>query len=989
MLRRIWRLLVLGGLLLCGLPGGMAGAQGPGPWLTIETGAHEGRVNDASADAAGRLLLTGGDDRTARLWSLPDLRPLTVLRPPVGDDPHQGKIYAVALSPDGRLAAIGGWTGSAGDMGVHIFEAATGRHLQRIGGFPSSIGALAFSPQGDRLAIGDLDGVFRLHRIPDGARLWSREDAGGQIYGLSFAPDGRLAMASDGGGGRLRIFGPEGALLREARTELGRRPFRIAFAPDGSRLAIGFDDVGAVEVRDGSSLARISGADMGGERAEWLARVAWSRDGQTLFAGGSSAGPLLLGWDRAGQGARRRLRGQGVDPMSTLVGLPGGRLAVTSLGGDVGVLSGTGQVEMARRPIGQDLLPRRDRLGDVSRLLVASSGDRVAWQAWPGGAWRVFDARAVRLGLGEAPGPGFADARASVPGLAVTDWADSESPRVNGMAVALRPFEQSRSAAAGPGLAVLGTQWSLRRIDSAGREQWQRPTQSAVWRVNLSSDGRLVVAALGDGTIRWYRARDGAEVLALFVTADGARWVAWTPGGHYAASTGGEALLLRSTGGGPNLPASWEPASARATQFARPDVLARLIDTQDEAVALAEADRGRPGAQPVQMAVPPTQRPILESRSTTVQTAPPAAPATLTAASASRPSIRIVSPESHTQVTADSVTVRWESSPRGTPIRRIEARLDGEPLATRGFDRPGGTSSADSGSLDIPVPPGRATRLTLVAHGDAGASDPAEIMLHGRPAPQPSTRPRLQVLAIGISAYPDERLRLNFAAKDATDIGNLFRAQQGGLYRDVSVRLLLDGAATATAIRQALEDLQRNSNDGDVTVLMVAGHAFNEANQTFFLPVDGQINRMFSSAIRTSDLTDATQRIRGRVVVFLDTCHAAGLVATQGTRSLPNQSQLVQDISQSGEGVMVFAATSTGELARERTALGNGIMTHVLRNGLGGAADANRDGAIRLSELQTYLQSRVRELTNGQQTPEIRAARDGRVIDLPIALIRP
>ncbi len=37
-----------------------------------------------------------------------------------------------------------------------------------------------------------------------------------------------------------------------------------------------------------------------------------------------------------------------------------------------------------------------------------------------------------------------------------------------------------------------------------------------VWAVNLSADGRFVVAGYGDGTIRWHRFRDGREVLALF-----------------------------------------------------------------------------------------------------------------------------------------------------------------------------------------------------------------------------------------------------------------------------------------------------------------------------------------------------------------------------------------------------------------------------------------------------------------------------------------
>lgn len=45
--------------------------------------------------------------------------------------------------------------------------------------------------------------------------------------------------------------------------------------------------------------------------------------------------------------------------------------------------------------------------------------------------------------------------------------------------------------------------------------------------MNISADGRYVVAAYADGTIRWHRAEDGAELLAFFPHADRTDWVAW------------------------------------------------------------------------------------------------------------------------------------------------------------------------------------------------------------------------------------------------------------------------------------------------------------------------------------------------------------------------------------------------------------------------------------------------------------------------------
>ena len=64
-----------------------------------------------------------------------------------------------------------------------------------------------------------------------------------------------------------------------------------------------------------------------------------------------------------------------------------------------------------------------------------------------------------------------------------------------------------------------------------------------VWAVNISGDGRLAVAAYGDGTLRWHRMEDGAELLALFPLPDKENWVAWTPEGVYAASPGARSVL--------------------------------------------------------------------------------------------------------------------------------------------------------------------------------------------------------------------------------------------------------------------------------------------------------------------------------------------------------------------------------------------------------------------------------------------------------------
>jgi hypothetical protein len=59
----------------------------------------------------------------------------------------------------------------------------------------------------------------------------------------------------------------------------------------------------------------------------------------------------------------------------------------------------------------------------------------------------------------------------------------------------------------------------------------------------ISASASRVVAAYGDGTIRWHRMDDGRELLALYVLGDKKNWVVRTPEGFYAATPGAYGVL--------------------------------------------------------------------------------------------------------------------------------------------------------------------------------------------------------------------------------------------------------------------------------------------------------------------------------------------------------------------------------------------------------------------------------------------------------------
>jgi uncharacterized caspase-like protein len=68
-------------------------------------------------------------------------------------------------------------------------------------------------------------------------------------------------------------------------------------------------------------------------------------------------------------------------------------------------------------------------------------------------------------------------------------------------------------------------------------------------------------------------------------------------------------------------------------------------------------------------------------------------------------------------------------------------------------------------------------------------------------------------------------------------------------------------------------------------------------------------------------------------------------------------------------GLVVFSAAQGSELSQERADWGHGAFTKALLEALQGTADANRNGEVTITELDSYLGDRVRELTGGAQTP--------------------
>ena len=908
------------------------------PFLRIETGMHTAKIVRIDTDAAGRFLVTGSLDKTVRVWDLASGLLLRTLRPPTRENDYEGETFAVAISPDGEFVAASGV-----NLDIYLFDRQSGRLLRRLSGLPAIAIDLAFSPDGSRLAA-SLRGSsgLRVFRMPDGHEVGKGVDYGGDSFGVAFAADGRLATTSYDG--KIRLYGPDFHLLASASAPGGKQPFGVAFSPDGRRIAVGYADVPRVDVLDATDLRNLYVPDTRGTLGIFLS-VTWSADGNILYAAGafgkSEGVRLVRRWNDAGRGAFQDF-GNTDNLIMTLHALPLGRLAFGSFEPAWGVLDASGKSSLSQHP----------NIADLHELAggfrVDSDGMSIRFAYDRGKRPARFSIADRRLLLDPPEDPRLAPPRTSAPDL---EYAGTGVPKLNGQPLALDPFETVDSLAVAPDgqSFLLSTSMRLRFFSRDGSQRWSIPAFNFPGAVNLTGDGRLAVATFGDGTIRWYRADNGNELLAFFPHADGKRWVLWTPSGYYDASVDGEDLIGWQVNNGPDREADFFSARHFHDRFWKPEVIDLILETLDEAEAVRKAGILSQAKEAVAI-----QREDLP------------------------PVVTILDPADGAEMTTSIVKIRVNvRSPSGKPVTRLWAKVDGQPIESRTAEYvPADSQTPDTArdferNLEVPLPPGDHI-IEAIAEVAGRVSTPARITVKRKAPAPPPTAGRLFALVVGIAEYAKAEYKLNFADDDARAVADLLRKQKGRTFGTVEVHELIDPKATRDALIDELQWLDEAVGPNDMAVVFFAGHGVNDRGY-FFLPYNADLARPIATLLSQSQLQEILTRLRGKVLLFLDTCRAGSVFggSDDERRRRVDVTALLNSLTYSQGGLVVFSAAGGRELSQERADWGHGAFTKALLEALQGAADAqgNRNGEITITELDSYLADRVRELTNGAQTP--------------------
>jgi WD40 repeat protein/serine/threonine protein kinase len=205
---------------------------------------------------------------------------------------HTGSVFNVAYSPDGKVVASGGE-----DTTVRLWEVQTRKELHVLRGHPNTISALAWCPDGKRLASGCRDGTVRIWNPTDGSILLTIKEGLPSVGNVSWSPDGTVLAVGTSGSDSARTWNADTG--EEIRSYTGRQgdalttEVRLIWRPQHEQLAI--VQLGAAPriVDAGSGIEVMQFSMQMGERM--MREFEWCPDGESFAMAGTSVGISI--WD--------------------------------------------------------------------------------------------------------------------------------------------------------------------------------------------------------------------------------------------------------------------------------------------------------------------------------------------------------------------------------------------------------------------------------------------------------------------------------------------------------------------------------------------------------------------------------------------------------------------------------------------------------------------------------------------------------------------
>lgn len=975
-------------LALMAMAGGVRAQEGPSFFLDLDTGGHRAFVKDIAFSPDGQFLVSASDDKTIRIWDWQAGRSIRTLRGQIGPG-NEGKIFGIAISPDGGTIAAGGYFGAGlgesppyGD--VRLFDFNTGRITKVLKGAEFALYSVAFSPDGNTIAAGGQDGFVYLWQR-DATGEWTANeplDADSQhISHVAFAAGGtRLVVTTADNGIRLWDFSTreEIALPEEAEMMRDQPVIALAVSGDGALFATGSAE-GVIQVwsaMDGALVHALPKQDF--------------YVGSLTFAGGSARLVASCGY-RCTDRFRTLVWTLGEDAPALEYREHDGIALASAQTPDGTLVATTGgtehEIHVWNPLTGERRQILRGRGKPVTALGLSARGQAIAWgtqnpcpehNACPETMGRLTDTLPLpspqlffehpeklpadregqfRRAVLAAAGWSLKASEGGADGLdnAVLEIAEGgavrhriENDATNGyLHGAFTLVDQGKRTITG------GNDGTLLEYETATGKfagAFSGGHSGEIQAIVALEAANLLVTGSADQTICLWNLTTRELIVSFYF--DETDWVVWMPQGYYNSSHEGDGRFGWHVNQGQDREGRFVRAGQLKTFLHSPELVRRAIILRSATAAIAEM---RPGAERQLTELLGRKPPEFD--------------------------IKLAEDQSGVREGFVAIEVTGADEP--------EAAVAEFSVLANSRNVGGSLTRAVTGSdrrtiIEVPVEEGQ--NAILITGTDAqGYVTERSVAAIGRKKRDARQRGKLYVAVIGVEKYPHlpdacngRSCDLKFPVDDASAFLDVIAERTAPLFSSVETLVLLnqdslDDLPTtrkldrskvlepdSDTIADELQDFLEKPGPDDTTIVFVAGHGINIDEDYYFIPTDGRRQDgdrwRRSSLVEWADIQKAIERAEGMRFLVLDTCHAANAF----------NPRLEKDAADAR--IVVFSATAANNTALEMAELGHGVFTYALLEGLRGKAKTSTEG-VTLFGLADYVGREVASLTTSRQKP--------------------
>lgn len=985
------------------------------PRIVINAMGHTGKIQNLVFTPDGERIISVSEDKTIREWNMKTGEMLRKFEVESGDG-WDGMLYASAISPDGKWLAVAGYpVASQKDVKyIALIDLAAGKQVGTAFGHTNVINALDFSGRGDLLVSGSDDGTVIVWRVDEKThpKIAATISVGGPVRSLSVnsltgdlavavlgEPDVRIFPLSNIQKGITKwtprllkkhkgalnkvVYSLDGVYLASGSIEkevivwktdgsivesltVEDEVTALAFSHD-SKFVVAFDNQGR-----GSSFNMLGHKEAdytGHDNTVFTAAFNPAETGGYNVASAGGANNEIIIWNPINGRTSKRIKGKGraIEKLQFGKGLDFYAANTLSMQGNKQLWNYAFDLANMRvREVGDDAppvsKPRLTLTQSSEYLLDLPKGKAVANSPDTDGRILTY------LVTGDD-----AVVVASDYSLKMYDLNGhllKEFIGHSGGVRALSVSEDGRFLISGGEDQIInlwllnetGTAWSVRQHPAFNDENWAGYFSSlpfdSLTKIPTKKAWTDVIAQLKTmGDKATYRALEAeyknlGEIMQPFATlfvADDAEWVCWTPKGYFSCTSKGSNYFGWHINQGVEQLAEYYSADQYFDLLYRPQQIQKSMEQAQrvEKILLAEGE------------------PIFD----------------LTALG--KPSAALFQPltgadfnyeDGWLTTKAKSVTFQVDVFDGGGGVKELNIYqndkliINDREVKTKGAgDRLTKTYTADILNGE--------NRFRVVAINYNRIESKPQVLLVKYIGETMATS-ALNIFSIGINKYLNASYDLNYAAPDARSfVEAISDAKTAGLYKAINKFELYDEQATKENILKKFKEVQAKAKPEDVFIFYYAGHGsldINKKNEDgenpfYFVPHDvtqlyGDSKQLAAKGLSTEELSANLMAIRStKQIVLMDACHSGGAVKGIKMRAAASEEKAMVQLGRSS-GVAVIASSGSKQFAAEFEVLKHGVFTYALLEALAGQA-ANGDTDVTVTELKTYMDKRVPELT--------------------------